>query len=817
MTMPNATANGGDNLTNSTSKRTHEDVECYPRHERAPYLYDISDFGIRPSTSQHYASHDGDGGEGWDPTREDPGDRGGAPTGASPPKAGGRTLARSASSSSFSTPLKRRSSWVFSKLGMSTRTIDEDEDDDGGGRGRDRRDSSAADAAAADEGGGGTAPPGGAGRGAAGGRAALGKIPRWALRDPAAIVMRGGHPIPMGVLLHHHALLHGRSAPGAAPPLGPVTPTWRLKERMKTVGVCLVLALNIGTDPPDLHKPTPCAKLQCWLDPTAISRAKAKERIGERLEQQYARWQQRAKLRYRRALDPTVDAVKELCLRMREAAKGERVLLHYNGHGVPRPTTNGEIWLFDKHHTNYIPLSVADLRRWLGRPSVVVLDCSGAGVLLPFFAAPAPPEAAALGGRGGGSAAGHPHAPPPSQRSYSVASDPTGAPDAAAPLPGGKGAEYLKAIRDTIVLCPTAQGEWLPLHPEFPADIFASCLTTPIPMALRWFVHQTPLSTRGWDLETIADDIPGKLTDRKTPLGELNWIFTAITDTIAWNVLPSPLFQRLFRQDLLVASMFRNFLLADRILRSFHCTPMSHPELPSTCHHPLWKSWDLAVETCLTQLSVDKGPGIGGGVAEKISPASEAEGGTTRTRMEGTPPGRPGPAHVSPTPPVPVHAPFFAEQLTAFEIWLEWASSKPRNKLVIRTPPSAVGGTPLPFLQGMEDANQASHELDPPQELPIGKRIPRAVDFLSSSLSDIFLIFFWSFQSPGDNGSKVLQVLLSQAHRVRALVLLRRFLDLGPSAVNLALSVGIFPYVLKLLQSPIDEYKVSQPKVATTR
>lgn len=32
--------------------------------------------------------------------------------------------------------------------------------------------------------------------------------------------------------------------------------------------------------------------------------------------------------------------------------------------------------------------------------------------------------------------------------------------------------------------------------------------------------------------------IPGRLNDRRTPLGELNWIFTAITDTIAWNVLP---------------------------------------------------------------------------------------------------------------------------------------------------------------------------------------------------------------------------------------------------------------------------------------
>lgn len=36
----------------------------------------------------------------------------------------------------------------------------------------------------------------------------------------------------------------------------------------------------------------------------------------------------------------------------------------------------------------------------------------------------------------------------------------------------------------------------------------------------------------------LIDHIPGQQTDRKTPLGELNWIFTAITDTIAWNVLP---------------------------------------------------------------------------------------------------------------------------------------------------------------------------------------------------------------------------------------------------------------------------------------
>ncbi|TWW59779.1 Regulatory-associated protein of mTOR [Takifugu flavidus] len=96
--------------------------------------------------------------------------------------------------------------------------------------------------------------------------------------------------------------------------------------------------------------------------------------------------------------------------------------------------------------------------------------------------------------------------------------------------------------------------------------------------------------------------IPGRLNDRRTPLGELNWIFTAITDTIAWNVLPRDLFQKLFRQDLLVASLFRNFLLAERIMRSYNCTPVSSPRLPPTYMHAMWQAWDLAVDICLSQL-----------------------------------------------------------------------------------------------------------------------------------------------------------------------------------------------------------------------
>ena len=66
---------------------------------------------------------------------------------------------------------------------------------------------------------------------------------------------------------------------------------------------------------------------------------------------------------------------------------GERILIHYNGQGVPRPTDHSEIWVFDKIHTEYIPLGIADLKQWIGKQAIVVLDCSAAGILIPFFTA----------------------------------------------------------------------------------------------------------------------------------------------------------------------------------------------------------------------------------------------------------------------------------------------------------------------------------------------------------------------------------------------------------------------------------------------
>ncbi|CAG8664921.1 6272_t:CDS:1, partial [Racocetra persica] len=104
-----------------------------------------------------------------------------------------------------------------------------------------------------------------------------------------------------------------------------------MRERLKTVSGALVLCLNIGVDPPDIVKPSPCAKLECWVDPFSVPPTKALDAIGKNLQAQYE--QLSIRTRYKQYLDPSVDEMKKFCTNLRKSAKEERVLLHYNGHG----------------------------------------------------------------------------------------------------------------------------------------------------------------------------------------------------------------------------------------------------------------------------------------------------------------------------------------------------------------------------------------------------------------------------------------------------------------------------------------------------
>ncbi|KAL1228402.1 Regulatory-associated protein of mTOR [Trichinella pseudospiralis] len=640
---------------------------------------------------------------------------------------------------------------------------------------------------------------------------------------------------------------------------------WRNRERMKTVSVALVLCLNIGIDPPDTVKPKPCARTECWIDPQCMPMQKALESIGTALQRQYQWWQPRA--RYKQALDPTVDDVRRLCISMRKNAKEERVLFHYNGHGVPRPTKNCEIWVFNKMFTQYIPLAIYDLQTWMGAPGVYVWDCNGAAQAIRAFKACAKKQVQAYRcslaarrkesnkttvefepgvdlfqaddarqaelGRSRRRKTGldcvsskplevnfrSSSAVPDDPKVETAYSKATAAKDASKHLAGngsigdknvGNG-RYKNddgnndgntsnandddddddgdndddgeddfddddprkpKFKHCIQLAACARDQTLPTDPALPADLFTCCLTTPIRMAVMYYILQNKLTDRY--PVCIADRIPGSTGDRRSPLGELNWIFTAITDTIAWNLLPSETFQRLFRQDLLIASLYRNYLLADRVMRSYYCTPVSSPRLPPTHEHVMWQAWDMVVESVLEQLDVQAlvaeveaneatvmlppgvptaaghgGAGVGAGAGTAVAAAAMPGGsGTATTTGAGVSDAGTRAAVVGGNDPTLAasqqaqhdkvvsvdyrNSTFFSNQLIAFEVWLQYG-----------------------FYQGSA-----------PQQLPI-----------------------------------VLQVLLSQVLRVRALELLARFVDLGPKAVEQALAVGIFPYILRLLQS----------------
>ncbi|VEU19771.1 DEKNAAC100376 [Brettanomyces naardenensis] len=498
-------------------------------------------------------------------------------------------------------------------------------------------------------------------------------------------------------------------------------PDWKSQgNNKKTTTAALVLCLNLGIPPPDIQRPQDCPYLESFVNPTAYSDPKkALQTIGRNLQLSYESISSRTK--YKQSLDPSVEDLKRLCTTLRRNAKDERILFHYNGHGVPQPTQSGEIWVFNRGYTQYIPVSLYDLQNWIGAPCIFVIDTSAAGNVIEnnkkFIQKRIDDEAKHRG-------------------------------DSAAP-------SLVSSYIESLQLGACRSNEILPMNPDLPADLFTCCLTSPIEMSVKWFVLSSPLRKEG-EYEIMKDkdgqiEIPGRLTDRRTPLGELNWIFIAVTDTIAWTSLPRPLFKKLFRQDLMVAALFRNFLLAKKIMPLTGCHPISDPPLPDVNDHPMWDAWELAIDEVLSQLVKQKKlekPKIDMSDIPQLQPpepepASHRHHGGKQhqnNRQAGKRQSRSGP--VVPETPQSVinyqHSSFFEQHLTAFEIWLQYGSSTK----------------------------------EPPQQLPV-----------------------------------VLQVLLSQAHRLRALHLLSNFLDLGPWAVYLALSIGIFPYILRLLQSPSPELK----------
>ena len=403
--------------------------------------------------------------------------------------------------------------------------------------------------------------------------------------------------------------------------------------------------------------------MECWIDPDSALRdcwvdsepepyIPAIKQIGNKLQEQYETTIS-MRVRYRLLLDPTNGELEKFCKAQRRIAKTERVLFHYNGHGVPKATINGEIWSFNRSWTQYIPIPMDKLMDWLGSPCIYVWECSAAGNLVEAF------------------------------KTLAEARDQSTNSEIQASPPGS-------AYRSSFHFGACQRNEDLPVNPGLPADLFTSCLTSPIETALHVYALQNPLL-----FQFTADQarqLPGKQSDRMTPKGYLHWVFMSVTDAIAWSVLPLPVFRKLFRADIVVAGLFRGFLLADRLMRLYNCHPISIPELPTTHNHPMWDAWDLAVAQCLSHLpkllEETKKRDRDEGTREHAENTCEEAGKHTDPQTEARP--------EEPLLPVsvPHYSTFFEEQLTAFEVWLDTSALSRETPLqlpivlqVFRTPP----------------------------------------------------------------------------------------------------------------------------------
>ncbi|KPI87316.1 hypothetical protein ABL78_3599 [Leptomonas seymouri] len=369
------------------------------------------------------------------------------------------------------------------------------------------------------------------------------------------------------------------------------------RYRVRITQAVLLMYLHIGSDPPDFPRVEPCAKTECWVDPMVAHVAQSAHRggrgcggsgggsdsIAELLERQY-RNVLREDVNVMRVVEASLEVSRGALVKSRRMARDGRVLIHYNGHGMPRATELGEVWMFDKERTHYVPLNITEMAELVDTPAIYIFDCNSAGSLLQRWCK-----------------------------------------------------DRLQERRQhDLFICACSPGETLPLSPALPADLLTSCLTTPLKMALEWYIGFSfhALLLPHVTTEMIRN-IPGDNNDRKSPRGELNWILNAVTDTIAWCTLPPAQFHYLFRQDTAVKGIFRNCILADRLLRESGCTPMTYPALSAEAHlHSMWEVWEYTVDKCVSQL-----PRLlaeGDGAAAVYEPST-----------------------------------FFDDQLTAFEVWVE--------------------------------------------------------------------------------------------------------------------------------------------------
>ena len=159
---------------------------------------------------------------------------------------------------------------------------------------------------------------------------------------------------------------------------------------------------------------------------------------------------------------------------------------------------------------------------------------------------------------------------------------------------------------DIVAFFSCQSDEVMPLSKNFPTDIFTSCMTTPGRMALvnhsrNYFCFSDSA------LQPIPALFMNNASDEEKDrieaiLADVRYVLNCTVEAMAFRLLPKDVFDKLFRSDKTLENFTCNFILACRILSAFNITPVSYPELPDMTREPEWSTFDLRLDTALSQI-----------------------------------------------------------------------------------------------------------------------------------------------------------------------------------------------------------------------
>ena len=234
-------------------------------------------------------------------------------------------------------------------------------------------------------------------------------------------------------------------------------------------------------------------------------------------------------------------------------------------------------WAITHGLSRYIPLLLFDYFSWSGSSTCFVWDCQKAGRFLPA----AIREAAEI--------------------------------DSQLQKAGDKDPQIARLhppvySKTQIHFAACGPEETLPKVPGFPDDLFTSCLQTPLRVALLYHNFQTfPIMATRHDRafsQRAAPYMEALFYSMSSRLKERLWKeMQALLSTIAWHVLDAERYQFLFGHNGdLISNLACGFLLAQRVMSTYHATPESIPHIPWSTAHSLWTTWDLMLDSFFEQL-----------------------------------------------------------------------------------------------------------------------------------------------------------------------------------------------------------------------